>query len=192
MGLFNRKSKQESLEMTVQPTVIDEPLVSVDDLEQMVYATYQEKLELEQKLAQEKERTKFLEEQQTKLRAAEQFSRQSESERKAAERQSERLELRIETLEKQLKQEQARSTTLELKAEELRRVNDGQMAVYRNELISEISSRFEVSIKGRLTKQLVLEFLDACREQCDTTPESEASPQDWYKRGGVFTVEGDA
>lgn len=77
MGLFKRVECNEEAE---------QPSMSAAELEQMVYATYQEKLDLAKQLDGAKARIESLEEtlqeKTTKLRAAEEFARQSESERK--------------------------------------------------------------------------------------------------------------
>ena len=79
MGLFNARAAAK--EVAAQ---IEQPDMSAAELEQMVYATYQEKLDLAKQLDSAKARIESLEEtlqeKTTKLRAAEEFARQSESE----------------------------------------------------------------------------------------------------------------
>ena len=79
MGLFNARAAAK--EVAAQ---IEQPDMSAAELEQMVYATYQEKLDLAKQLDSAKHRIESLEEtlqeKTTKLRAAEEFARQSEPE----------------------------------------------------------------------------------------------------------------
>ena len=74
MGLFKRVERNEEAE---------QPSMSAAELEQMVYATYQEKLDLAKQLDGAKARIESLEEtlqeKTTKLRAAEEFSRRRSS-----------------------------------------------------------------------------------------------------------------
>lgn len=158
MGFFNRKEKGESLNVVFQPQMIEPALISTGELEQMVYTTYQEKLELEKRLDAANERIKVLEDQATKIRAAETFSRQSEEERKRAEAKNDRLQRHIDSLEQQLKQERAKAQTLGIKVGELKNASSGQLASFRRELVEEMQ-RQAVSTSGGWSKNRVLDFL---------------------------------
>lgn len=158
MGFFNRKEKGESLNVVFQPQMIEPALISTGELEQMVYTTYQEKLELEKRLDAANERIKVLEDQATKIRAAETFSRQSDEERKRAEAKNDRLQRHIDSLEQQLKQERAKAQTLGIKVDELKNVSSSQLASFRRELVEEMQ-RQAVSTSGGWSKNRVLDFL---------------------------------
>lgn len=133
MGLFKRVECNEEAE---------QPSMSAAELEQMVYATYQEKLDLAKQLDGAKARIESLEEtlqeKTTKLRAAEEFARQSESERKSTASKIEPLEQSKKQLQTNLKQEKARAATLEVRIEELENASRGRMAAYRRELVEEM------------------------------------------------------
>lgn len=159
MGLFSRNQQAaEAITVVDQPTLIEQPTISADELEKMVYSTYQEKLELQRQLDKANERIKVLKEQETKLRAAETFSRQSEEERHRADAKNEDLQRRNKSLEDQLKQARAKATTLEIKVKELQDASSGQMAAYRRELIEEMQ-RQAVCATGGWSKNRVLDFL---------------------------------
>lgn len=137
--------------------------MSAAELEQMVYATYQEKLDLAKQLDGAKARIESLEEtlqeKTTKLRAAEEFARQSESERKSTASKIEPLEQSKKQLQTNLKQEKARAATLEVRIEELENAGRGRMDAYRRELIEEMQ-RQAVSASGGWSKaRVVLSFL---------------------------------
>ena len=139
MGLFKRVECNEEAE---------QPSMSAAELEQMVYATYQEKLDLAKQLDGAKARIESLEEtlqeKTTKLRAAEEFARQSESERKSTASKIEPLEQSKKQLQTNLKQEKARATTLEVRIEELENASRGRMAAYRRELVEEMQRQADV------------------------------------------------
>lgn len=134
--------------------------MSAAELEQMVYATYQEKLDLAKQLDTAKARIESLEEtlqeKTTKLRAAEEFARQSESERKSTASKIEPLEQSKKQLQANLKQEKARAATLEVLIEELENASRGRMAAYRRELIEEMQ-RQAVWRKRWLVKSPILD-----------------------------------
>ncbi len=136
--------------------------MSAAELEQMVYATYQEKLDLAKQLDSAKARIESLEEslqeKTTKLRAAEEFARQSESERKSSASKIEPLEQSKKQLQANLKQEKARAATLEVRIEELENASRGRMDAYRRELIEEMQ-RQAASASGGWSKARVLSFL---------------------------------
>ena len=141
MGLFKRVECNEEAE---------QPSMSAAELEQMVYATYQEKLDLAKQLDGAKARIESLEEtlqeKTTKLRAAEEFARQSESERKSTASKIEPLEQSKKQLQTNLKQEKARAATLEVRIEELENASRGRMAAYRRELVEEMQR--QKGVKG--------------------------------------------
>lgn len=153
MGLFKRVECNEEAE---------QPSMSAAELEQMVYATYQEKLDLAKQLDGAKARIESLEEtlqeKTTKLRAAEEFARQSESERKSTASKIEPLEQSKKQLQTNLKQEKARAATLEVRIEELENASRGRMAAYRRELVEEMQ-RQAVCASGGWSKARVLGFL---------------------------------
>ena len=157
MGLFNARAAAK--EVAAQ---IEQPDMSAAELEQMVYATYQEKLDLAKQLDTTKARIESLEEtlqeKTTKLRAAEEFARQSESERKSTASKIEPLEQSKKQLQANLKQEKARAATLEVRIEELENASRGRMAAYRRELIEEMQ-RQAVCASGGWSKARVLGFL---------------------------------
>lgn len=157
MGLFNARAAAK--EVAAQ---IEQPDMSAAELEQMVYATYQEKLGLAKQLDTAKARIESLEEtlqeKTTKLRAAEEFARQSESERKSTASKIEPLEQSKKQLQANLKQEKARAATLEVRIEELENASRGRMAAYRRELIEEMQ-RQAVCASGGWSKARVLGFL---------------------------------
>ncbi len=157
MGFFNRKSSEESL-VPAPATLVEQPAVSAGELEQMVYATFQEKLELERKLEQAAARISALEEQATKLKAAETFSRKSEAERMRADTKNDELRERNSELERQVKQARAKVTTLELKINDLKGADNERMAAYRRELVEEMQ-RHAVCASGGWSKSRVLDFL---------------------------------
>lgn len=159
MGFFKRKGDCESLTVA-EPTIVEQPLISVGELEKMVYSTYQEKLSLEKQLTDAKETIKRLEDQLTKLSAAETFSRQSEEERKRTDAKNERLQSQIDSLERQLKQSKSHAKTLEIKIGEMENANSGRMASYRRELVEEMQ-RQAVNASGNWSKNRVLDFLAA-------------------------------
>lgn len=157
MGLFNARVAVKELEADMK-----QPSMSATELEQMVYATYQEKLDLAKQLDTAKARIESLEEslqeKTTKLRAAEEFARQSESERKSNASKIEPLEQSKKQLQANLKQEKARAATLEVRIEELENASRGRMDAYRRELIEEMQ-RQAVSASGGWSKARVLSFL---------------------------------
>ena len=111
MGLFNARAAAK--EVAAQ---IEQPDMCAAELEQMVYATYQEKLDLAKQLDTAKARIESLEEtlqeKTTKLRAAEEFARQSESERKSTASKIEPLEQSKKQLQANLKQENTTAALL--------------------------------------------------------------------------------
>lgn len=153
MGLFKRVECNEEAE---------QPSTNAADFEQMVYATYQEKLDLAKRLDSAKARIESLEEslqeKTTKLRAAEEFARQSESERKSATSKIETLEQSKKQLQANLKQEKARAVTLEVRIEELENASRGRMAAYRRELVEEMQAQAACA-PGGWSKARVLTFL---------------------------------
>lgn len=157
MGFFNARAAVKELEANTK-----QPSMSTAELEQMVYATYQEKLDLAKQLDSAKARIESLEEslqeKTTKLRAAEEFARQSESERKSNASKIEPLEQSKKQLQANLKQEKARAATLEVRIEELENASRGRMDAYRRELIEEMQ-RQAVSASGGWSKARVLSFL---------------------------------
>ena len=157
MGFFNARVAVKELEADMK-----QPSMSATELEQMVYATYQEKLDLAKQLDSAKARIESLEEslqeKTTKLRAAEEFARQSESERKSNASKIEPLEQSKKQLQANLKQEKARAATLEVRIEELENASRGRMDAYRRELIEEMQ-RQAVSASGGWSKARVLSFL---------------------------------
>lgn len=159
IGFFKRKEDCESLAVA-EPTIVEQPLISVGELEKMVYSTYQEKLSLEKQLSDAKETIKRLEDQLTKLSAAETFSRQSEEERKRTDAKNERLQSQIDSLERQIKQSKSHAKTLEIKIGEMENASSGHMASYRRELVEEMQ-RQVVSASGNWSKNRVLDFLAA-------------------------------
>ena len=144
MGLFNARAAEK--EVAAQ---IEQPDMSAAELEQMVYATYQEKLDLAKQLDTAKARIESLEEtlqeKTTKLRAAEEFARQSESERKSTASKIEPLEQSKKQLQANLKQEKARAATLEVRIEEMQRQEvtsyDGSFIEFIEEYDSEPEPR---------------------------------------------------
>lgn len=167
MGFFKRnKSNELQPAVDVAPVLFEPPQVKPGELEQMVFSVYEEKLDLERQLEASNKRIKELEETQTKLRASETFSRQSETERKKAESKNDELRREIEHLEANLKRSRSHATTLQLKLDDLQKVSEGQMRKYRNELIDEVISRFELFVMGKgLNKTRVIEFLEGCRSE---------------------------
>lgn len=157
MGFFNARAAAKELEANTK-----QPSMSAAELEQMVYATYQEKLDLAKQLDSAKARIESLEEslqeKTTKLRAAEEFARQSESERKSNASKIEPLEQSKKQLQANLKQEKARAATLEVRIEELENASRGRMDAYRRELIEEMQ-RQAASASGGWSKARVLSFL---------------------------------
>lgn len=167
MGFFKRnKSNELQPAVDVAPVLFEPPQVKPGELEQMVFSVYEEKLDLERQLEASNKRIKELEETQTKLRASETFSRQSETERKKAESKNDELRREIEHLEANLKRSRSHATTLQLKLDDLQKVSEGQMRKYRNELIDEVISRFELFVMSKgLNKTRVIEFLEGCRSE---------------------------
>lgn len=167
MGFFKRnKSNELQQAVDVAPVLFEPPQVRSGELEQMVYSVYEEKLDLERQLEDANKRIKVLEETATKLRASETFSRQSETERKKAESKNDELRREIERLEVNLKRSRSHATTLQLKLDDLQKVSEGQMRKYRNELIDEVISRFELFVMSKgLNKTRVIEFLEGCRSE---------------------------
>lgn len=167
MGFFKRnKSNELQAAVDVAPVLFEPPQVKPGELEQMVYSVYEEKLDLERQLEAANKRIKELEETQTKLRASETFSRQSEIERKKAESKNDELRREIEHLEANLKRSRSHATTLQLKLNDLQKVSEGQMREYRNELIDEVISRFDLFVMSKvLNKTRVVEFLEGCRSE---------------------------
>ena len=157
MGFFNARAAVKELEADMK-----QPSMSATELEQMVYATYQEKLDLAKRLDSAKARIESLEEslqeKTTKLRAAEEFARQSESERKSATSKIEPLEQSKKQLQANLKQEKARAVTLEVRIEELENASRGRMAAYRRELVEEMQAQAACA-SGGWSKARVLTFL---------------------------------
>lgn len=157
MGFFNARTTAKELEADTK-----QPSMSAAELEQMVYATYQEKLDLAKQLDSAKARIESLEEslqeKTTKLRAAEEFARQSESERKSNASKIEPLEQSKKQLQANLKQEKARAATLEVRIEELENAGRGRMDAYRRDLIEEMQ-RQAASSSGGWSKARVLSFL---------------------------------
>lgn len=144
--------------------VIDKSIVGVDELERMVYETYQEKLNLESELEKAKARIKHLEDQEIKLKAANEFSRQSESERKRLEEKVESLTRKNERLESDLKQEKASVTTRDIKIERLQRSRAAGLSTYKHEVIEDIKAAISVE-SGNWSKARVIDFLDAFENQ---------------------------
>ena len=184
MGLFNARVAAQ----------IEQPDMSAAELEQMVYATYQEKLDLAKQLDSAKARIESLEEtlqeKTTKLRAAEEFARQSESERKSTASKVEPLEQSKKQLQTNLKQEKARAATIEVRIAELENASRGRMAAYRRELVEEMQ-RQAVCASGGWSKARVLGFLGgflpeteevtsydgSVVEEYDSEPEPRRSPK---------------
>lgn len=167
MGFFKRnKSNELQPAVDVAPVLFEPPQVKPGELEQMVFSVYEEKLDLERQLEDANKRIKELEETQTKLRASETFSRQSETERKKAELKNDELRRVIEHLEANLKRSRSHATTLQLKLDDLKKVSEGQMREYRNELIDEVILRFDLFVMSKgLNKTRVIEFLEGCRSE---------------------------
>lgn len=177
MGLFKRVECNEEAE---------QPSMSAAELEQMVYATYQEKLDLAKQLDGAKARIESLEEtlqeKTTKLRAAEEFARKSTASKIGP------LEQSKKQLQTNLKQEKARAATLEVRIEELENASRGRMAAYRRELVEEMQ-RQAVCASGGWSKARVLGFLGGFLpeteevtsydgsfvEECDSEPEPRRS-----------------
>ena len=76
MGLFKRNTKRTSEAIEIKPVIAESPIVSVDELEQMVRVVFEEKLELERQLEAAKAELDHSKDTNAKLRAAEEFSRQ--------------------------------------------------------------------------------------------------------------------
>ena len=183
MGLFKRNKHGNSLSaVDVAPVLFEQPQNNAGELEQMVYSVYEEKLDLERQLEAANKRITELEETKTKLRAAETFSRQSEADRKKAESGNDELRRQIERLEDNLKRSRSHATTLQLKLDDLQKVSEGQMREYRRKLVDEMKQRVP-EWTGRWTQARVIEFLESCAH--------EQAEQPFYKRGGVFVVDGD-
>lgn len=155
MGLFKRNEA-----VTVEET--EQQGMTADELERMVYATYQEKIDLAKQLDSAKARIEQLEEslqeKATKLRAAEEFARQSESERKSTASKVEPLEQSKKQLQSNLKQAKAHAATLEVQIEEMTAANQGRMDAYRRDLVEEMQ-REAVCMGGGWSKARVLDFL---------------------------------
>ena len=186
MGLFKRVECNEEAE---------QPSMSAAELEQMVYATYQEKLDLAKRLDSAKARIESLEEslqeKTTKLRAAEEFARQSESERKSNASKIEPLEQSKKQLQANLKQEKARAATLEVRLGEWESASRGRMDAYRRELIEEMQ-RQAASASGGWSKARVLSFLggfldDAERRRAARNARRGTDPTQAQKRGAAAT-----
>lgn len=76
MGLFKRNTKRTGEAIEIKPVIAESPIVSVDELEQMVRVVFEEKLELERQLEAAKAELDHSKDTNAKLRAAEEFSRQ--------------------------------------------------------------------------------------------------------------------
>lgn len=176
MGFFNRKEKSESLALTAEPVLVEQPIISAGELEQMVYSTYQEKLALEKQLSDATAKIKWLEEKETKLRAAETFSRQSESERKKADEKNAILERRIEGLTQEIAQERAKTASRELKIKDLQSAAKGRMDSYRRELVADMQHRAR-SASGGWSKARVIEFLGEWLYEAEKPPTNRENAQ---------------
>lgn len=158
MGIFSRNQKAAETLTVLQPTVVEQPCISADELERMVYTTYQEKLELERQLEDARERIKGLKEQTTKLKAAETFASQSESERKRADERIKDLQSQVRSSDERCKQERAKNRTLEIKVRELQDASSGRVDACRRELVEEMRNKASREA-GAWSKGRVLEFL---------------------------------
>lgn len=162
MGLFKRVECNEEAE---------QPSMSAAELEQMVYATYQEKLDLARQLDSAKARIESLEEtlqeKTTKLRAAEEFARQSESERKSTASKIEPLEQSKKQLQTNLKQERARNATLEAEVARLRRNHAPEIAEARANVVIGMQERIR-DRGGQWSKAKVLSFLEDCLREIES------------------------
>lgn len=157
MGFFKHKPV-EALAVAPEPEIVERPTVSADELERMVYETYQEKLSLEEELAEREAIIVRLKEQVDKLNAAETFSRQSESERRRFESEAKRLSDDNARLTEELRRERAKVTARDLKImqaeEDSASLADERLA----EILRDMAAEAE-SLGGNWSKARVVEFI---------------------------------
>lgn len=158
MELFKRKST-ESLAVAPEPEIVERPTVTADELERMVYETYQEKLSLAEELAERDATIALLKEQVSKLGAAETFSRQSESERRRFESEAKRLKEDNDRLKEELRQEKAKVSARDLKIMRIDENRDAWLADKLVEFLSDMLRDAEAST-GNWSKARVVGFID--------------------------------
>lgn len=112
MGLFKRNTKRTSEAIEIKPVIAESPIVSVDELEQMVRVVFEEKLELERQLEAVKAELDHSKDTNAKLRAAEEFSRQVKRDASDIKHRLERAERHRDAREKAAREKAAREWTL--------------------------------------------------------------------------------
>ena len=158
MGLFKRKPA-EALAVAPEPEIVERPVVSADELERMVYETYQEKLSLAEELAERDATIALLKEQVSKLGAAETFSRQSESERRRFESEAKRVKEDNNRLKEELRQEKAKVSARDLKIMRIDEGRDAWLADKLFEFLRDMRLDAETST-GSWSKARVVGFID--------------------------------
>lgn len=171
MGWFGRKKEQPQALSVVEPVVIEMPTVKPDELEDMIRVTYQEKLELEAKLAEANSKLEQAAEQDTKRKAAEEFSRQTESERQRLSDKVEQQDQQVTELKNQLRREESKVTSRDMKIRNLEEELNGLRTalseteehcrrVNQEECITQLKQRVN-SMTGGWSKARVLELLES-------------------------------
>ncbi|MEY8460116.1 hypothetical protein AALA69_03180 [Eggerthellaceae bacterium 24-137] len=157
MGFFKRKSI-EALTVAPEPEIVERPVVTANELEQMVYETYREKLSLAEELAERDATIARLKEQVDKLNAAETFSRQSESERRRLESEAKRLSDDNARLTEELRRERAKVTARDLK---IMQAEEDSAALVDERLVKFLHGMADEaeSLGGGWSKARVVEFI---------------------------------
>lgn len=158
MGFFKRKST-ECLAVAPEPEIVERPVVSADELERMVYETYQEKLSLAEELDERDATIERLKEQVLKLKAAETFSRQSESERRRFESEAKRVKEDNDRLKEELQQEKAKVSARNLKIMQIEEDSASIVDERLAEILRGMADEAE-SMGGGWSKARVIEFIE--------------------------------
>lgn len=160
MGLFKRNTKRTSEAIEIKPVIAESPIVSVDELEQMVRVVFEEKLELERQLEAAKAELDHSKNNSVKLRAAEEFSRQVKRDNLDLKCRLERAEDDRDSARDKLVQEQSKNAALSIKVKQLRAEDFSRVVAIQRELIDEMKKQVSTE-KGGWSKQRILEFLDS-------------------------------
>ena len=157
MGLFKRKPV-EALAVASEPEIVERPTVTAEELERMVYETYQEKLSLAEELAEKDAMIARLKEQVDKLGAAETFSRQSEAERKRLGKKADELAAKCDDLAEQLRQEKAKVSARDLRIMQIEEDSASLADERLAEILRGMAEEAE-SLGGSWSKARVVEFI---------------------------------